>query len=473
MLGKSLNFFDKNLHYYYLFFIILYSVLYIFITPPFATPDEHNHFRKAASDEKIYLNGKLSIDKNIQKFSEQIKNKLFTNKKINLNQYLNSNNDNYFSDNFENADLANLTGYPYYAYFIPKFGFSFSKLFTNNILKSFYAGRLFNLFLFISCSYLLIKLNICRDFFYILLFLPTTLSLVNSYSADSFIISIICLYAYFFLKDKKELTLKNILICNCVILLISVIKPVYIFLNLIVLLYSRKYLKINIIANILILALLLFYFYDYPLMPIDNNLTTKTYIVNYLLLNPVGTIKLFFLTVLLESKVYAYEIIGVVGHMVNISLYFICYYLLAIYLFYIIYKNMEFSKKSILTVSIILLSALVILATIYLNTNTPGQYEVIKNVRGRYFLILLFFLSCTFNTSIKNNFKNKNLITIVFFLSIFFILNFYEQISIKFNIVISLFICLLVYQKYFRIFFKLMIPHFNILILYNIYNFYY
>ena len=114
-----------------------------------------------------------------------------------------------------------------------------------------------------------------------------------------------------------------------------------------------------------------------------------------------------------------------------------------------------------------------ILATIYLNTNTLGQYEVIKNVRGRYFLILLFFLSCTFNSSIKNNFKNKNLITIIFFLSIFFIFNFYEQISIKSNIVIFLFICLLVYQKYFRIFFKLMIPHFNILILYNIYDFYY
>ena len=150
---KILGSINNNLNYYYLIFLIIYSLLYIFITPPFGSPDEHNHFRKAANSEKIYIFGDLRIDKNIQNFSEEIKNNLFGKKKIDINSYFKSESKNKFSEDFETADLANLSGYPYYAYIFPKIGFNLSKFFSDNILKAFYLGRFFNLFLFIFFSY--------------------------------------------------------------------------------------------------------------------------------------------------------------------------------------------------------------------------------------------------------------------------------------------------------------------------------
>ena len=85
---KILESINNNLNHYYLIILIIYSLLYIFITPPFGSPDEHNHFRKTANQEKIYIFGDLKIDKNIQNFSEEIKDALFDKKKINIDSLL-------------------------------------------------------------------------------------------------------------------------------------------------------------------------------------------------------------------------------------------------------------------------------------------------------------------------------------------------------------------------------------------------
>ena len=81
---KILDNINNNLNNYYFIFCIIYSLLYIFITPPFGSPDEHNHFRKAANKEIIYIFGDLKIDENIQNFSEEIKDTLFDKKKIKI-----------------------------------------------------------------------------------------------------------------------------------------------------------------------------------------------------------------------------------------------------------------------------------------------------------------------------------------------------------------------------------------------------
>ena len=97
---KILHNINDNLNHYYLIILIIYSLLYIFITPPFGSPDEHNHFRKTANNEKIYIYGDLKIDKNIQIFSEEIKNDLFDKKKIDINSYLKSEQKNKFTNYF-------------------------------------------------------------------------------------------------------------------------------------------------------------------------------------------------------------------------------------------------------------------------------------------------------------------------------------------------------------------------------------
>ena len=393
---KILDNINNNLNNYYLIFCIIYSLLYIFITPPFGSPDEHNHFRKAANKEIIYIFGDLKIDKNIQNFSEEIKDHLFDNKKIDINSYLKPESKNKFSNEFETADLANLSGYPYYAYIFPKIGFNVSKLFSDNILKAFYLGRIFNLFLFIFCSYLLLKINFHKDYFYTIIFFPTTLSLVNSYNADSFIISMSCLYVYFFFKFKTANSIEKITICNFIILLISLVKPVYIFLVLINLLHPKTNLKINLLIYILLIFLMFFYFYNYPIMPIDNSLEKKTEILNFLISEPYKAIKLIFLTLTIETKLYLYEAIGSVGHMLNINYYFNIYILTLLFISYSIFKNLKFNKKTFYLFLILFTTAMAVIMAIYLNTNSIERYETIKNVRGRYFLILFFLISCGF-----------------------------------------------------------------------------
>ncbi len=470
---KILGSINNNLNYYYLIFLIIYSLLYIFITPPFGSPDEHNHFRKAANSEKIYIFGDLRIDKNIQNFSEEIKNNLFGKKKIDINSYFKSESKNKFSEDFETADLANLSGYPYYAYIFPKIGFNLSKFFSDNILKAFYLGRFFNLFLFIFCSYLLIKSNFHKDYFYTLIFFPTTLSLVNSYNADSFIISMTCLYVFFFFKFKTTYNTSHIIYCNLIILLISLIKPVYIFLVLINLLFFKKNFKINLLIYSLISFVMFIYFYDYPVMPIDNNLEKKYKIINFLISEPTKTFKLIFLTLAIETKFYLYETISSVGHMLNINYYFNIYVLTLLYFSYLIFKNLKFNKKTFYLFLILFVTAIAVMMTIYLNTNSIEKFETIKNVRGRYFLILLFLISCGFYFQNDKKIFNKNKYIFINLLVIIVLINLIDILSIKANIIFLMFSYLIVYKEYFKIFYKIIFPHFNLLILFNIYNYYY
>ena len=472
--SKYLDIILKNIHYYYLFCILIYLLLYAIITPPFASPDEHNHFRKAASKELLYLNGPLKIDKNIQGFSEEIKNNHFKDEKINLDKYFDSSNKkNTYANEYQDADLANLYGYPYYAYFLSKIGFKFSKLFTENIITSFYFGRIFNLSFFLLTSYILLKYSPTKEYFYILLCFPTTLSLASSYNADSFIFSTTCLFLYFFIKKKENLDLKSIIICNLLMFLISLIKPVYIFLNLIIFFYTKKYFKLNIAMNIIIIILLLIFFSNYHEMETDNNLSTKIFNLKYLIFNPFSAIKLIFLTFVFESKHYAYEIIGSVGHMLNINHYFSFYIITLIYVIYYLLRNIEFTKESFFSFIIFLLTAVGIILTIYINTNTVEQYETIKNVRGRYLLVILFFIGCILNSKIITNLNYKNKSLLLTYVILLILLNIVQPISLKDNIIFIIFSYLTIYFQYFRDTFKLLLPHLNLYILYNIYNFYY
>lgn len=472
-INKILDSINNNFNQYYLIVLIIYSLLYIFITPPFGSPDEHNHFRKTANNEKIYIFGDLKIDENIQNFSEEIKDALFDKKKININSYLKSEAKNKFTNNFENADLANLSGYPYFAYIFPKIGFNLSKLFSDNILKAFYLGRIFNFLLFLFCSYLLIKNNFHKDFFYILIFFPTTLSLVNSYNADSFIISMICLFAYYFFKFKNTDNTSQIVNCNIIILLISLVKPVYIFLILINLLYGKINLKINLIIYSLILFIMFCYFYDYPAMPIDNSMQKKVEIINFLISEPYKTFKLILLTLAIETKFYLYEAIGSVGHMLNINYYFNFYILTILFVSYLILKNLKFNKRTFYLFLILFTTAMAVIMAIYLNTNSIEKYETIKNVRGRYFLILFFLIPCGFCIQFEKKKLNQDIFIFIGLLIIILLINASGTLSIKTNCVLLLFSYLIVYKQYFKTFFKIIFPHFNLLILFNIYNFYY
>jgi hypothetical protein len=196
--------------------------------------------------------------------------------------------------------------------------------------------------------------------------------------------------------------------------------------------------------------------------------------MNFLITEPYKTIKLIFLTLIIETKFYMFEVIGSVGHMLNINYYFNFYLLTLLFVLYLIFENLEFSeKKTFYLFIIIFTTALAVIMTIYLNTNTIEKYETIKNVRGRYFIILFFIIACGFSFKKVNNLSNRKKIIFTILLLIVVLINLTDNLSVQTNIVLLIFSYLIVFKQYFKIFFKLLFPHFNLLILYNMYNFYY
>ena len=295
------------------------------------------------------------------------------------------------------------------------------------------------------------------------------MSLVNSYNADSFIISMMCLYVYYIFKFKTTNNTNHIFISNVIILLVSLIKPVYIFLILINLLYT----KINLIIYSLIFFIMFCYFYEYPVMPIDNNMEKKLELINFLISEPYKTFKLILLTLAIETKFYLYEAIGSVGHMLNINYYFNIYLLTILFVSYLILKNLKFNKRTLYLFLILFTTTMAVIMTIYLNTNSIEKYETIKNVRGRYFLILFFLIPCGFYFQSEKKVLNKDRFIFISLLLIIAVINVSSTLSIKTNSVLFLFSYLIVYKEYFKTFFKIIFPHFNLFILFNIYNFYY
>ena len=114
-----------------------------------------------------------------------------------------------------------------------------------------------------------------------------------------------------------------------------------------------------------------------------------------------------------------------------------------------------------------------VIMAIYLNTNSIEKYETIKNIRGIYFLILFFLIPCGFYIQFERKELNKDRYVFIGLLIIIALINISGALSIKTNIVLLLFSYLIVYKQYFKTFFKIIFPHFNLLILFNIYNFYY
>ena len=159
--------------------------------------------------------------------------------------------------------------------------------------------------------------------------------------------------------------------------------------------------------------------------------------------------------------------------MLNINYYFNFYILTILFVSYLILKNLKFNKKTFYLFLILFTTAMAVIMTIYLNTNSIEKYETIKNVRGRYFLILFFLIPCGFYIQFERKELNKDRYVFIGLLIIIALINISGALSIKTNIVLLLFSYLIVYKQYFKTFFKIIFPHFNLLILFNIYNFYY
>ena len=200
-----------KIHNYYFLTCSIYILLYIFITPPFYVADEYSHFQKSASKESFYLTGPLSVDNGIKKFSDHFEELAFNKWKKNRefkysSNLINDNKNNYKLENsLTSANLAGLSGYPFTGYFVSKIAINISKIFTNDVIKIFYLGRIANfIFCIIICWLVIKKITWGKEYLYIILSMPMTLTLFGSYNQDAILFSFTLLIIFFINKIQNQ-----------------------------------------------------------------------------------------------------------------------------------------------------------------------------------------------------------------------------------------------------------------------------
>lgn len=424
-----------KIHNYYFLTCSIYILLYIFITPPFYVADEYSHFQKSASKESFYLTGPLSVDNGIKKFSDHFEELAFNKWKKNRefkysSNLINDNKDNYKLENsLTSANLAGLSGYPFTSYFVSKIAINISKIFTNDVIKIFYLGRIANfIFCIIICWLVIKKITWGKEYLYIILSMPMTLTLFGSYNQDAILFSFTLLIIFFINKiqnqtDKVDIRL---IILQIITLLLIMGRPTYLtffLLPLFLILNYSKYKTRQLLIFFLIICLSLVFIKTYPTPAISNSVNFPNDIIKILVIisNDIY-VNLFKYVALMIGG------LGRIDLIVNYYLIiFICLCILYFYFFKINYKDL-FSKFNIIIFLIFVSTVCLTLLSQYMYFTNTGQTKFISGVQGRYFIPIFLLLTLSINKLNNNkfNYLKKTIIFIIPHINFFVLYEYYN-----------------------------------------------
>ena len=427
-----------EIHNYYFLTCSIYILLYIFITPPFYVADEYSHFQKSASNENIYLRGSLKVDSGIKKFSDDFE-KLAIHKWSKDRNYKYSNililneNNNYEIKGFlTSANLAGLGGYPVSGYFVAKISNIITKIFTNDVIKIFYLGRISNFIFCIIVCWLVIKsIPVGKEYLFVILSMPMTLTLFGSYNQDAVLFSYTLLIIYFANKiyQQSNNIETNLIFLQILSLFLIMGRPTYLTFLLLPLYLIINYSKLKykqLLFFLIISLLAIIFIKTYPAPAISNT-------VNF----PEDIIKIIVLIckdIYIHLFKYIALMIGGLGRIdiiINYTLIIFIFFCIVFLFFYRVNYRNFFSTFNIVIFSIFLFTVCLTLISQYMYFTNPGQTEFISGVQGRYFIPI--FLLLTMSIEKLNNDKFNSLKKIIVFVS----------------------------------------PHMNIFVLYKYYNFFY
>ncbi len=423
-----------KIHNYYFLTSLIYILLYIFITPPFYVADEYSHFQKSTSKESFYLRGPLSIDRGIKKFSDHFEKLAFDKWKKNRDfKYsispINDNRNNYKLENsLTSANLAGLSGYPVTGYFVAKITFNISKIFTDDVIKIFYLGRIVNLIFCISICWLVLKsIPKGKEYLYIILSMPMTLTLFGSYNQDATLFSFTLLIIYFTNKiqndpDKIDIRL---IILQIITLFLIMGRPTYLGFFLIpffLIINYSKYKTKQLFIFFLTICFSLIFIKTYPTPAISNSINFPNDIIKVLIIILNDTyVNLF---------KYLALMIGGLGRIdLILNYYLIIFISLCIVYFYfskIDYKKI-FSKFNIVIFLIFFSTYCLTLVSQYMYFTSPGQINFISGVQGRYFIPIFLLLTLSINQSKNNkfNYLKKTIIFVIPHINFFVLYEYY------------------------------------------------
>ncbi len=235
-----------SISYEFTFLVLagVFGLLFVFITPPFQSPDEPNHYFRAY---QISTGGFLGVIKNNsyggfvpQQLEDFVKfemtsdqgsihthrDRKFPREKITQGFRLAKD-----VDHFKFLGFANTASYPFLFYIPQSLGILLGKFFASSALGIFYWGRIMGLFVYLIAGFVVIrKVKPYQEIFFVALLLPMALSQASMITADSVsIIGAVAGTAFFITQkhNKESLTFLNLKKYLLVACMLGCIKPVY------------------------------------------------------------------------------------------------------------------------------------------------------------------------------------------------------------------------------------------------------
>lgn len=336
------------------------------------------------------------------------------------------------------------TNTPFYSYLFSALGILIAKCLDLSVIWTLWLGRLANLLLYGCFVYFAIKkAPVYKMPLLFMACLPIAVSQVSSFSYDAFIFACtVVMFAYFIYMYKNKFETKDLAIFFIACLLMSFIKPPYVFLALGIFAVpkenfpSAKLQKYSAFATFAVFVIVILHFGNFFNQFIGASQHTTDYVLNsrnasftaqmeYIMGNPaaIGTLLLF----AVKSVFDVFVVNSTFYHFADFKglILFNAIYLVFFAVFSVGYQhelNLSRKRRLILT-AIVLLVYFSIFGILYC-TWTPVGASYIVGIQTRYFVPMLPLIPLIVNIK-HEKFENRDdlfLTLIIVFLAGLFLL---------------------------------------------------
>lgn len=400
--------------------ILLFGLLMVFFAPPMSFPDEAIHFARAESiTEGVLYPVKTPNGYYIQDYFFEM------NQAKSGTTILEYNFSKPISDSWGYWPAS--TNTPFYSYLFSALGILIAKCLDLSVIWTLWLGRLANLLLYGCFVYFAIKkAPVYKMPLLFMACLPIAVSQASSFSYDAFIFACtVVMFAYFIYMYKNKFETKDLAIFFIACLLMSFIKPPYVFLALSIFAVpkenfpSAKLQKYSAIVTFAVFVIVIMYFGNFFNQFIGASQHTTDYVLNsrnasftaqmeYIMGNPtaIGTLMLF----AVKSVFDVFVVNSTFYHFADFKglILFNAIYLVFFAVFSVGYQhelNLSRKRRLILT-AIVLLVYFSIFGILYC-TWTPVGASYIVGIQTRYFVPMLPLIPLIVNIK-HEKFENNN-----------------------------------------------------------------
>ena len=403
----------------YAFIVIALGLAYMVIFLPYTVPDEPHHYFEAFGLSNYFtFNFEQANAEFVMLRQSDIEwyQSTYSNTQSAEHFYQIQKSIELFSDNntlveFELHKMVGSSNAPF-GYVFSAIGIAVARVFNLSPIITFYFGRVFNLVSYTIMGLLAIrKIPYGKMAILVISALPMSLHLIASYSYDAQIVAFVMLFVaqVLYMKEKKDnITLKDIILCTILGMLVAPSKLVYLPVVLLVFIIPKEkfgalsskafLIKAGIftVSLVFLLLLQLKSFVSTASNPAISWSEEDARSLSWIIAHPIDTVKVFVDTLFYRGEFYLNSLVGYSLGWFQVVVPTYCYVPFFGFLAYsFMTRENEVSRVSFgdkIWSIILIIASFVLTLTSMLLAWTPKSYPTVEGVQGRYFIPLLVLL---------------------------------------------------------------------------------